>query len=184
MLRPLAEGAVEGLIDQSTQDLLLLGVNLFYMVGRHVEPIVRATRDRGVLAQVYMVDDESPVGKSFYGDGALRDLLRGSKAQTFARLEKTKADLEAISKALAEAGKSSRLEAWLYEYVSLYSVVAIDVGTDAGRLLVSPHTYMEEAKYPPVLELSRTDSPELYEAYWRDIEHFTRRVEKRPLLFV
>jgi hypothetical protein len=50
MLRLLAEGDIERVMDQARENLLLLGVNLHYVVGQNVAPLLRATRARGTRA--------------------------------------------------------------------------------------------------------------------------------------
>jgi hypothetical protein len=181
MLRLLAEGDIERLIEQAKESLFLLGVNLAYVVGRHVPLLFKAAQEKGVLVQVYLLDHQSQIGKDFYAEEGFRDHLRDSKAHTFKKLRETQQQLRDLHRKLAGVGRSDRLKAWLYRYVSLYTGVAIDAETEAGRMIVSPHLYSVDAQLPPLIELSRAEDAELFGVYWKDLTQFVQRVEKRPL---
>lgn len=183
MLRLLAEGDIERVIDLARENIILLGVNLHYVVGQHVDALLRAARERGVLAQVYILDQQSQLGKDFYSEEGFRDHLRDSKAQTFALLRKTQTDLKSVHRELKNVGRGDRLKVWLYKYISMYTAVAIDADTEGGRMIISPHLYSVDAHYPPLFELTRKDDAELYNVYWQDLSRFVQRVEKRAMPF-
>lgn len=183
MLRLLVEGDIERVMDQAKEHLLLLGVNLHYAVGHHTAPLLRATRERGVLTQVHLLDQQSQIGKDFYAEEGSRDRLRDTKAQTYLRLRETQQQLKAMHHELRNVGRADRLRVWLYRHVSMYTVVAVDPETPAGRMIISPHLYSVEAHYPPLFELSRQDHLELFNVYWKDVTQFVERVEKRLMPF-
>lgn len=181
MLRLLAEGDIERVMDQAKENLLLLGVNLHYVVGQHEAPLLRATRERGVLTQAYLLDHQSQIGKDFYSEEGSRDRLRDTKALTYLRLRETQKQLKSMHRELRNVGRADRLKVWLYKYVSMYTAIAIDAGSATGRMIISPHLYSVEAQYPPLFELSRQDNAELFDVYWKDLTQFVERVEKRPM---
>ena len=183
MLRLLVEGDIERVMDQAKESLLLLGVNLHYVVGQHNAPILRATRERGVLAQIYLLDQSSQLGKEFYAEEGSRDRLRDSKAQTYLRLRETQKQLKTMQGELRNVGRADRLKVWQYKSISMYTAVAVDAETPGGRMIISPHLYSVEAQRPPLFELTRKDDAELYGVYWKDVTQFVERVEKRPMPF-
>jgi hypothetical protein len=183
MLRLLAEGDIERVMDQARENMLLLGVNLHYVVGNHQSALLRATRERGVLAQVYLLDQQSQLGKDFYSEDGFRDHLRDSKAKTFENLRKTQTELRAMHRELKNVGRGDRLKVWLYKYISMYTAVAIDAETEHGRMIISPHLYSVDAKHPPLFELTKSEHADLYGVYWRDVSQFVQRVEKRHMPF-
>lgn len=183
MLRLLAEGDIERVMDQAKESLLLLGVNLHYVVGQHTAPILRATRERGVLTQIYLLDQQSQIGKDFYSEEGSRDRLRDTKAQTYLRLRETQKQLKTMHRELRNVGRADRLKVWLYKYVSMYTMVAVDAETPQGRMIISPHLYSVEAQFPPLFELTRADHADLFNVYLKDVAQFVERVEKRAMPF-
>jgi hypothetical protein len=181
VLRLLVEGDIERLIDNAKESMLLHGVNLHYVVNRHTKQLATAALERGVATQVYLLDHQSSLGKDFYSEEGHRDHLRDSKAATFGKLRDTQAALREMHRKLAASGRSDRLKVWLYKYISMYTMVAIDAETEGGRMIISPHLYSTDAQYPPLFELSRKENPEHFQVYWKDITQFVQRVEKRAL---
>lgn len=179
MLRLLVEGDIERVMDQAKEHMLLLGVNLHYVVGQHTAPLLRASRERGVLTQAYLLDQQSQIGKDFYSEEGSRDRLRDTKAQTYLRLRETQKQLRTMHHELRNVGRADRLKVWQYKYVSMYTAVAIDPETPSGRMIISPHLYSVEAKHPPLFELTRQDHADLFNVYWTDVSQFVERVEKR-----
>ena len=181
MLRLLAEGDIERVMDQAKESLFLLGVNLHYVVGKHTAPLLRAMRERGVATQIYLLDQQSQIGKDFYSEEGSRDRLRDTKAQTYLRLRDTQKALKTMHRELRDVGRADRLKVWLYKYVSMYTLVAVDADTAGGRMIISPHLYSVEAHYPPLFELVRAEHADLFDVYSKDIAQFVERVEKRPM---
>jgi len=179
MLRLLAEGDIERVMDQAKESMLLLGVNLHYVVGNHNAPLLRATRERGVLAQVYLLDQQSQLAKDFYAEEGSRDRLRDTKAQTYLRLRESQKQLRALHHELRNVGRGDRLKVWQYKSISMYTAVTVDAETPAGRMIISPHLYSVEAHFPPLFELTRQENPDLFGVYWKDLTQFVERVEKR-----
>lgn len=183
MLRLLADGDIERVMDQAKEKLFLLGVNLHYVVGQHSAPVLRAARDRGVATTIYLLDQQSQLAKDFYSEEGSRDRLRDTKAQTYARLRETQQQLTSMHRELRNVGRADRLKVWLYKYVSMYTMIAVDPESAAGRMIISPHLHSVEAKFPPLFELTRESNADLIDVYWKDFTQFVERVEKRPMPF-
>jgi hypothetical protein len=180
-LRLLTEGDVQRAIEKAKEALLFLGTDLDYAVGAHEPALLAAAKDRGIAITVYMVDPTSQLVQDFYGEEGVRGRVRDNPAGTFAKNRQVQDALRRMHKDLSEAKKWDRLKVYLYKHVTLYTAIAVDANTSSGSLIVSPHLYSVDAKYPPLVELTKKDHAALFDLYWADLQRFIERVERRPL---
>lgn len=123
---------------------------------------VFATLARGVAMRCFALDPESAAASSFLADRSEPDYVDRIR-DALVRLGRVREDV-------AKRDWSGSFELSVYAHIPSFYVLGIDLGddepSDHGAMMVSNYLFGVERAQTPVMRLSRTSNPTLFDRYW------------------
>ncbi|NUN99369.1 MAG: hypothetical protein HUU01_02000 [Saprospiraceae bacterium] len=130
---------------------------------QHVEALLK----KGITFKCYLLDPDCEETKMYFSDRAKH---LPDEHKSIGKIREAIEKLGKVQQQFREKGYQGNFEIYTYQNIPNNYFMTVDGDSPNGRIMVSHYIYGESRANCPVIELSPTSYPILYERYWKSLK--------------